>query len=303
MFAVFALLTIFTQLAEQTMPFFVVQRALYEVRERPSKTYSWKAFMISAIIVEIPWNLVREKKFSDKLSNTFQFFGTFAYICWWFPAGFYRNAEFTDSENYRSALAFLFICLFMLLTSTFAHLCIAGISSEEAAGNIANVLGLLLLLFCGVIATPQVMPGFWIFMYRCNPFTYLVDGLMATALARAPASCAANELLVFQPESGGGTCGQYMAPYINVYGGMLSNPNATENCQYCRITETDTFLSAVNIDFSLVWRNWGILWAFIVFNAVGAVLLYWIFRVPKKTSKKSTGTNTKQSNEGEKSKS
>jgi len=38
------------------MPHFVTQRDLYEVRERPSKTYSWKVFILSNIIVEIPWN-------------------------------------------------------------------------------------------------------------------------------------------------------------------------------------------------------------------------------------------------------
>lgn len=37
------------------MPNFVIQRSLYEVRERPSKTYSWKVFILSNIIVEIPW--------------------------------------------------------------------------------------------------------------------------------------------------------------------------------------------------------------------------------------------------------
>lgn len=58
MFGVFALLTIFMQLVEQTVPQFVTQRALYEVRERPSKTYSWKAFMVAQIVVEIPWNTV-----------------------------------------------------------------------------------------------------------------------------------------------------------------------------------------------------------------------------------------------------
>lgn len=38
------------------MPNFVVQRSLYEVRERPSKTYSWKVFILSNIVVEIPWS-------------------------------------------------------------------------------------------------------------------------------------------------------------------------------------------------------------------------------------------------------
>lgn len=38
------------------MPNFVKQRDAYEVRERPSRTYSWLIFMVSNIIVEIPWN-------------------------------------------------------------------------------------------------------------------------------------------------------------------------------------------------------------------------------------------------------
>jgi ABC-type multidrug transport system permease subunit len=38
------------------MPTFVTQRSLYEVRERPSKTYSWIVFMVSNIMAEIPWD-------------------------------------------------------------------------------------------------------------------------------------------------------------------------------------------------------------------------------------------------------
>jgi ATP-binding cassette subfamily G (WHITE) protein 2 (PDR) len=55
LFAIFMLFTIFGSLTQQLMPLFVTQRALYEVRERPSKTYSWQAFMYSNIIAEIPW--------------------------------------------------------------------------------------------------------------------------------------------------------------------------------------------------------------------------------------------------------
>lgn len=56
LFAIFSLFTIFGQLIQQILPHFVVQRALYEVRERPSKTYSWQAFMLSNLFVELPWN-------------------------------------------------------------------------------------------------------------------------------------------------------------------------------------------------------------------------------------------------------
>src|SRR5271156_6187176 len=55
LFAIFMLLTIFGNLTQQIMPHFVTQRALYEVRERPSKTYSWQVFMLSNITVELPW--------------------------------------------------------------------------------------------------------------------------------------------------------------------------------------------------------------------------------------------------------
>jgi len=37
---------------------FVAQRALYEARERPAKTYSWQSFMFSQILVEFPWMIL-----------------------------------------------------------------------------------------------------------------------------------------------------------------------------------------------------------------------------------------------------
>lgn len=56
LFSIFMLMTIFGNLVQQIMPHFVTQRALYEARERPSKTYSWKVFMLANIVVEMPWN-------------------------------------------------------------------------------------------------------------------------------------------------------------------------------------------------------------------------------------------------------
>ena len=42
LFAIFMLMTMFGNLMNQILPQFVIQRSLYESRERPSKTYSWK---------------------------------------------------------------------------------------------------------------------------------------------------------------------------------------------------------------------------------------------------------------------
>jgi ABC-type multidrug transport system permease subunit len=49
---------IFNSIVQQIHPQFVAQRSLYEARERPSKAYSWVAFMLSQILVEFPWMLV-----------------------------------------------------------------------------------------------------------------------------------------------------------------------------------------------------------------------------------------------------
>lgn len=46
LFPVFTLLTIFSNFCQQIMPYFVTQRDLYEVRERLSKTSSWKMFTV-----------------------------------------------------------------------------------------------------------------------------------------------------------------------------------------------------------------------------------------------------------------
>jgi len=107
MFSVFMLLTIFGNLTQQIMPLFVTQRALYEVRERPSKTYSWVAFMLSNIVVELPWNMLA---------------GVVIYFCWYYPIGYYRNAEPTGTVHERGALMFLFIEAFMVFTSTYVLL-------------------------------------------------------------------------------------------------------------------------------------------------------------------------------------
>lgn len=58
LFGVFIFLSLFTNLVNQIMPVFASQRVMYESRERPSKTYSWMAFMAANMLVELVWNSV-----------------------------------------------------------------------------------------------------------------------------------------------------------------------------------------------------------------------------------------------------
>ncbi|RYP54444.1 hypothetical protein DL768_000750 [Monosporascus sp. mg162] len=265
MFAIFNILTVFGQLCQQTMPYFVVQRSLYEVRERPSKVYGWKVFMLAQTFAEIPWNSLM---------------AVLMFVCWYYPVGLQRNAEAAGQTAERGALMFLLLLAFMWFTATFTHMVIAAFETAEAGGNIANMLFMMCLIFCGVLANPDTLPRFWIFMYRVSPFSYLVSAMLTTAVANTNVECAANEYLNFDP-FGSQTCREYMRDYMSQAGGYLTNPDATQNCTFCPIGETNAYLSLTRAYYSDRWRNFGIFWAYVIFNIFGALFLYWLTRVPK----------------------
>lgn len=265
------------------MPQFIIQRSLYEARERPSKVYSWKVFMLSQLIVELPWN---------SLMAVIMFF------CWYYPVGLYNNAAYENQVAERGALMFLFLFMFLIFTGTFSTFIVAGFETAEAGGNIANLMFSLCLIFCGVLASPSNLPGFWIFMYRVSPFTYMVSGMLSTALANAPVECADNEFLNFEPFDNQ-TCGDYLKTYIGTYGGKLQDPDATDMCTFCPMADTNAFLKSVNSEYDDRWFNFGILWVFVIFNMVGALAVYWLVRMPKnglgkgkKAAKKETKPTT-----------
>lgn len=267
MFGVFVFLFVVIQLIMQIMPMFVTQRTLYEARERQSKTYCWQSFVISNIVVEMLWNSVC---------------AILCFFVWYYPIGLYRNAEPTDTVNIRSFLTMLLVWVTFLFASSLAHMLIAGVDSEEVAGAISTLLSIMMYAFCGILAGPNALPGFWIFMYRVNPFTYLVSSLMSTTLGQAPAHCASNEFQIFSAPVNQ-TCGQYLQDYISIAGGYVENPEASgaEICQFCQLESTDQFLRNINVNFGNRWRNFGFLWVYVVFNVAAAISLYWLVRVPK----------------------
>jgi len=224
--------------------------------------------MLSQIIVELPWNALM---------------AVLMYFSWYYPVGLYRNAIPTDAVTERGALMFLYLLMFMLFTGTFSTLIVAGFESAEAGGNLANLLFTLCLIFCGVLATPDSLPRFWIFMYRVSPFTYLVSGMLSTGVANTEVICATNELLQFQPPANQ-TCQQYMQEYIQVFGGRLVDSgegNTNTTCQFCPISDTNTFLAGVSSNYNDRWRNFGLLWVYVLFNVCGAMFVYWLARMPK----------------------
>jgi len=60
-------------LSQQLQSIYIDIRSIYEVRERPSRMYSWTALVTSQILVEIPWNIFGSSLF---------------FFCWFWTVGF-----------------------------------------------------------------------------------------------------------------------------------------------------------------------------------------------------------------------
>ncbi|KAI9152190.1 ABC multidrug transporter A-1 [Paramyrothecium foliicola] len=265
-FGVLMFIFVIINLILQIIPIFVVQRTLYEARERQCRTYHWAAFVISQIVTELSWNTVM---------------AVFSYLVWYYPVGFYKNAQFTDSMHARGGLTLLIIWTAFLFGSTFAHVLIAGIGSSEEASALANLFGIMMYAFCGILVPKTNLPGFWIFMYRVNPFTYLVGGFTAATLGQAPVTCADDELLRIQAPSSG-SCKDFLSSYLESAGGYLAESQPGGDCLFCPVADTDSFLARSDVQFSDRWRNFGLMWVYIGVNIFLAMTFYWLLRVPKK---------------------
>ncbi|KAK8017797.1 hypothetical protein PG993_014123 [Apiospora rasikravindrae] len=260
LFGVFMITTIFQTLVGQIQPFFVTQRSLYEVREKPSKAYSWKAFIAANILVEIPYQI---------------FAGILLFACVYYPVAGIQSSD-------RQVLVLLYIIQFFIYAGTVAQMTVAAMPDTQSAGAIVTLLVMMSLMFCGVLQSPANLEatGFWIFMYRLSPFTYWVGGIVATELHGRAVECAPSEMSVFSPPSGQ-TCSEYLEKYLSVAPGKLQNPDATADCNYCSLTVADEFMAGVGISWDDRWRNFGIVWAYVFFNIFVTVLVYYVFRVAK----------------------
>ncbi|ETS79847.1 hypothetical protein PFICI_07376 [Pestalotiopsis fici W106-1] len=258
-FSAFMLTTTFTSVVQAIQPMFVTQRSLYEVRERPSKAYSWQAFLLANILVEIPYAIVM---------------GILTYACFSYPV-------FGIQASERQGLTLLFCIQLFIQASTFAQMTVAAVRDAQTSGAIVTLIVLLCLIFCGAMQPPSALPGFWIFMYRVSPFTYWIDGMISTQLHERDVVCSAAETSVFNPPAGQ-SCGDYMADWLNTVPpppGTLQNPDAMADCRYCSISVADQFLAGNQMSWDHRWRNFGILFAYMIFNIAITIGTYWAFRV------------------------
>jgi ATP-binding cassette subfamily G (WHITE) protein 2 (SNQ2) len=75
----------------QQVPF-IHTRSIYEIRERPSRMYSWSALVTAQILVELPWNILGSSLwvvFSHvRWTLTLIAFLHRVFFCWYWTVGF-----------------------------------------------------------------------------------------------------------------------------------------------------------------------------------------------------------------------
>ncbi len=268
-FAVFLLMTIFTNLDQQIIPQFAAYRSVYEIREGPSRMYSWTVFLLANYIVEMVWET---------------FMAVILFVCWYYPIGMQRNGRPTHDVHERAGIVFLFVWSFMQFTLSLSYLVAAGIKSSATAVNIAQLLYSLSLIFCGVLAKPSVLPHFWKFMYRATPLTYYTSGLISATLGEVPVYCsAAEQIPILLPTTNSTTavmqaCENYLQEFISEHGGTLLPSSSDGMCLYCPVTSTKAVLETLEIHGGRWWRL-GVTLGYVLFNVVGTFLLYWITSV------------------------
>jgi ATP-binding cassette, subfamily G (WHITE), member 2, PDR len=110
-----------------------------------------------------------------------------------------------------------------------------------------------------------------------------MNGLISAGLENTAIICSPKETLIIDTPVGFiGTCNTYLAPYCQAAGGLLLNPEASLNCQYCPVSDANSLLKSLGIDTSAGWKNMGYLTVFIAFNILATFVLYWLARISRK---------------------
>ena len=112
--SVFIAVTICVPLAQCK---FIGSRTVYEVRERPARMFAWSTFLVSEILIEIPWNMLGSSLF---------------FFCWYWTSGF---------DSSRAAFSYLFYCVvFPLYYTTFGQAVVAISPNAVIASTLFSVL-------------------------------------------------------------------------------------------------------------------------------------------------------------------
>lgn len=94
---------------------------------------------------------------------------------------------------------------------------------------------------------------------------YLMEGMLALVTHNIPIQCEMEELARFSPPPGQ-SCESYTSQYIQQAGGYVETLS-DGLCGFCQYANGDEFAASFNIFWRNEWRDLGLFWAYLIFNA------------------------------------
>ena len=112
-------------------------------------------------------------------------------------------------------------------------------------------------------------------MYWLTPFHYLLEGFLSVATHGRRVTWSSNEFARFPPPPGQ-TCQSYAGHYIAQAGGYVQD-GIDGLCEFCQYATGDEFAASFNIYYSKKWLDFGVFWAFILFNFAVVFLCSYLY--------------------------
>jgi len=230
-------------------------RMLYQMRESPSKVYSWPVFISSIVITSAPVAVVSS-------------------IIWFLPAFF---IPYGPRESYIAGFFFLNILTMMFFMIFFSLMLALACPTPVTAGNLLPFL--LPVLFCanGVIVPHNVMRKPWNGVYYVVPLTYFVRAQVSNIFRNEPVICNDQDLYLFNSPPGQ-SCDAYAGDWARGSGGYLVEQGGNNSCGYCQFSRGEQYATMLEADYGFKWADWAIFLAFTIFNLGASYYLWWHFQ-------------------------
>ncbi|KAL3478070.1 ABC-2 type transporter-domain-containing protein [Aspergillus californicus] len=255
LFSVFMTLTICPPLIQQLQPRFLHFRGLYESREANSKIYSWIAFVTSAILPELPYSI---------------FAGSIYFNCWYWGIWFPR-------DSFSSGFTWMILMLFELYYVGFGQFIASFSPNELLASLLVPCFFTFIVAFCGVVVPYTALPTFWqSWMYWLTPFHYLLEAFLGVLVHQIPMECVEREEAFFSLPPGESSCQAYAGTFVEQASGYVRD-SGNGMCAYCLYEDGDQYATSFNVYYSNKWRDYGIFWAFVMFNFIAVFFFSWLY--------------------------
>jgi ABC-type multidrug transport system permease subunit len=102
-----------------------------------------------------------------------------------------------------------------------------------------------------------------------------LEGFLALLTDGLPIRCDPEELAIF-PAPQGQSCSSYAGSYAQSVGGYVeTQPDGL--CGFCQYSSGTAFAASFNVFPRYIWRDFGIVWAYILFNFAVVFFCTWLY--------------------------